>query len=747
MEEEVRTGDPLSVAATDCNRLESVLIPLAETLDGFGDIIDGDNVDVRSLKKIASEVREYGQNILEKNRLLRLGIVGQVKAGKSSLLNLLLFDGQEVLPKAATPMTAALTHIIKGDTDEIEIEYYSQKDWGEIERYAKEYRNQQEEQREKKSPKHPEKDSQSSNTSRDEQVNSLKASHELVEQTKKQNIAVKEHLGKKDCLPVSMNDLNQKLREHVGAEGSLTPLVKSVTIRCSQGIPDLDIVDTPGINDPILSRSRQANNLLGQCDAVLLLSYAGQFLTSQDVDFYHRRTRRDGISRRLLIGSKFDSALVDVGKQYKGDLSTAIQMLEKQLTERVDDVFSDEKTDGDKPVLVSTLCATLASKPTTEWSEEEHTYFGNLRKLYPDYLDQEDPGASQDSEIGEEIRTTLTTLGNRGGVNSRLTDIRRDKDEIIQGKARKFVSEKQMQTKEVLGELIQYVEHKREDVKNGDIKKIEKQKDAIEGLILKVGQALTEEWEIIIEKRAERLENKLQPVRDEIKDVRKIITDAKREETYQRKVRRWYWSNYFVHDTRTVLDINQIRIGFDTMGDEITELIRDASGKIFSVESSRAAAEKLSGIVNKYFYKNTVSDDVNVDFIIRTLKQAIRELFAEGALQIEEHSDNAKRTIEKILDEPDELSDTFISDPDEVQNAARKVVKKVLSQHNELLDDFAKIAKDVSEKAAPKIVPTVRESLDKYHQDIQKLINDRKFILQRCDLALEALKKRQAELN
>ena len=49
--------------------------------------------------------------VVAENRLLSIGIVGRVKAGKSSLLNALFFGGKQILPKAATPMTAALTII------------------------------------------------------------------------------------------------------------------------------------------------------------------------------------------------------------------------------------------------------------------------------------------------------------------------------------------------------------------------------------------------------------------------------------------------------------------------------------------------------------------------------------------------------------------------------------------------------------------------------------------------------------
>ena len=55
------------------------------------------------------EFKEGGEDLLREGNILKIGVVGQVKAGKSSFLNSLLFDGESVLPKASTPMTAGLT--------------------------------------------------------------------------------------------------------------------------------------------------------------------------------------------------------------------------------------------------------------------------------------------------------------------------------------------------------------------------------------------------------------------------------------------------------------------------------------------------------------------------------------------------------------------------------------------------------------------------------------------------------------
>lgn len=67
----------------------------------------------------AKIVREDALAMAREGRNLRVGIIGRVKAGKSSLLNALMFAGNDVLPKAATPMTASLTILRYTDQDTV----------------------------------------------------------------------------------------------------------------------------------------------------------------------------------------------------------------------------------------------------------------------------------------------------------------------------------------------------------------------------------------------------------------------------------------------------------------------------------------------------------------------------------------------------------------------------------------------------------------------------------------------------
>ena len=83
--------------------------------------------------------KDKAKEIMNPDRNLHIGIVGQVKAGKSSFLNALLFDGQEVLPKAATPMTAGLTKIVYSEREYAKVTYYTEADWSGIEAGSRAY--------------------------------------------------------------------------------------------------------------------------------------------------------------------------------------------------------------------------------------------------------------------------------------------------------------------------------------------------------------------------------------------------------------------------------------------------------------------------------------------------------------------------------------------------------------------------------------------------------------------------------
>ncbi|GAA9102742.1 hypothetical protein Taiwan41_10930 [Helicobacter pylori] len=89
------------------------------------------------------ELEKTLKGMQAENRGLKVGIIGCVKAGKSSLLNALIFEGKEVLPKVATTETSSLTILKYAQNLSASAQFYSQRDILELknehEKYEREF--------------------------------------------------------------------------------------------------------------------------------------------------------------------------------------------------------------------------------------------------------------------------------------------------------------------------------------------------------------------------------------------------------------------------------------------------------------------------------------------------------------------------------------------------------------------------------------------------------------------------------
>lgn len=69
------------------------------------------------------------------NDVLTIGVIGQMKCGKSTFLNSFVFE-DDILPSATTPMTAALSVITYGEKKRIVAEFYNEDEWAEMKAQA-----------------------------------------------------------------------------------------------------------------------------------------------------------------------------------------------------------------------------------------------------------------------------------------------------------------------------------------------------------------------------------------------------------------------------------------------------------------------------------------------------------------------------------------------------------------------------------------------------------------------------------
>lgn len=382
-------------------------------------------VDVSELADLKNNISQFfqnGINIIEKQDVLRIGIVGQMKVGKSSFLNSLFFNGEEILPKAATPMTAGLT--VLGYTESaphLDIEYFTTEEWKVFKTYNEEY----EEIKKKIIDDNPNEPEIIIRKLIDAQTTDIqKAAYEMV--GKCDTTA----LGKIGCdienvAFKDINDLQYVLAEYVGTGGEFTSVVKSITIHLNDDrLRGLQIIDTPGVNDPVSSREMRTRQFLQTCHGVFFLSYSAQFFDAVDVSFLKERIGNQGIATVLMLASKFDVLLLNLRGRFRNDLSSAIN----QACDTLNRIFNANKAGLNCNNLnieydyTSGIGFSIAKKDRKDWDEIEEHIAKEMQKAYPSHFTNE-----------EDLRENFLYLSNFDKIKNDYLDtlFKNHKDEII----------------------------------------------------------------------------------------------------------------------------------------------------------------------------------------------------------------------------------------------------------------------------------------------------------------------------
>ena len=284
--------------------------------------------------------------------ILTIGVIGQMKCGKSTFLNAFLFN-EQLLPAATTPMTAALSVITYGNKKEIEIEFYSNNEWEELKHLVSLDLN------------------EISDTLRRE---SIKAAKELYEKSNSIKSIIPNLLGTKKT------DSIDKLIEYVGAEGKYVSIVKSVRITLPyEWLKGVEIVDTPGFNDPVVSREERTKEFLKRADVVLMMLYAGRALDATDCNILFDKVGKIGIGKVILTINKCDIQLAQ-GEDYKQIKDNVKTELNKALSLYKDNSISELLNDID-PITISAQMALLGRMPMHDILRDE-----NLKHHYNEYL-------------------------------------------------------------------------------------------------------------------------------------------------------------------------------------------------------------------------------------------------------------------------------------------------------------------------------------------------------------------------
>ncbi|GAA7185071.1 dynamin family protein [Helicobacter pylori] len=494
------------------------------------------------------ELEKTLKELQDTNRDLKVGIIGRVKAGKSSLLNALIFEGVEVLPKAATPMTASLTILKYAKTLSAEVEFYSPKDIAELEneheRYVREFNKIVDEevkkQKEKQSLANRAKEGfkKISNKSRgnksdkeapkerilsDEEINKmaeriakrelekdtkLVSSHDQYEKMKKSGLINTEKLDPR-IQANSLQDLNQKLLQFVGADGKYMPCTKAVQISLNNpNLKDLEVIDTPGVNDPIASREECTKALLKDCDVVFIVSPSNQFLTDSDMSLFDRVSNKEGLQEIYFVASQADSAVLSMSEVEKSGqhLPTALENVQKALSSQLNNIMEAliqknpnqreifEKAIKNGVILASGVCFSMykdfnnqASWERNKKTEEYHNALQNLRDAYPDAFNSDDKS-----------KESLLFLSNMGTIEERLEKAAQEKEKLMLKNLKSKIESQANNLHSLIAQLLQDLEEEKKRIKNADISAIKEQIEAYQNLSGNIKMKFMEVYEEFI---------------------------------------------------------------------------------------------------------------------------------------------------------------------------------------------------------------------------------------------------------
>ncbi len=668
-------------------------------------------------------------------RLMKIGIVGRVKAGKSSLLNAIVFDGKSILPKAATPMTAALTELSHGDRLEAEIEFFTKEDIINIKNESDEYDRLLQEgikeeinrlQNSKKNKGILDKlKGVASEISKDMQERAQRAAKRKLDETKyasskDQYTRIKDSnidtssLETIKTIPFdNLEHLQKELANYVGSEGKYMPFTKSVKIKFPlDSLKDVNIIDTPGVNDPVVSREQRTRDALGQCDVIFIVSPAGQFMSKEDLDLMDRITQKNGIRELYAVASKVDTQLYANEKERaNGDFHKALDNIRLTLSEHMYNTLTKLKQDSpeignaydglinqsEKNTICSSGIAVTIKENFDNLSkldEVENHAWGMLKDNYPKHFNTNK----------EETLSNLELLSKINEVKGILQVVSKRKDEIMRQKLSDFTKQKNDSIDKYLKDLMEIVDSKRSEIEGTDINELENQQKQIK----KIKQATEVSLNEIYSQSLDNFDNKLRGrllddlnknFREASRDVGSQEDIETRTESYEVSDSKW-WNPFSWGSTKTETrsyQITTVRAGaikgiLQDFIDKIESSIRKANENEIQEFKKSVRSSLVRGLRNSIEKVGGSEEDVDTTKLQNIVNNIINQAKMPDLSYGNKHLPSGSGVLEGAI------AERFMEEAEDFARSLNNDVKKDISKHvNKIITTLSeiKIGKDL----------------------------------------------------
>ncbi|WP_318497997.1 dynamin family protein [Photobacterium leiognathi] len=566
---------------------------------------------IQALVEIEKDLQAKKVRWEQEEQKLSIGIMGQVKAGKSSFLNALLFAGKPILPEAATPKTANLTKISYGDVFALRVEYYTEKEWQEIQHIAQ---------------------------SGADTVEG-KVSQELITMASKLNTDEIHRclsVGSESIYADDLNGLQGILNQYTGNDGCYTPLVKSTEFTLPiDDLKGFEVVDTPGMNDPVASRTQKTREYMANCDVVFFLSRSSQFLDKSDDELLRDQLPNKGVKRLVLVAGQFDSAILDDGYD-RDSLAETEKNLKTRLT-RIAVTKANEIVDGkmgvadnqqallveslSNPVFASTFAYGFASWPEDAWTQTMHHVHNELLEL------------AEDEWEAEITQQDWLRLANFDVLKQAFEQAKLDRIELLAHQKRSILPDSYNRMNVQLLNLVEAIKQRIEFLQSKDLADIEKEQKGCETKITSIASVLSftlAKARNNAQQQASELLSQLK--QDQISFSQLTTRTGSRTEERSREVscstwyKPWTWG-----DTRTVYSTYTISYAYLNPHDAIEQVNRygaqsaqqivSAFGKLISSDVLKLNLKKA--LLNEL---DTKSEDFDPTLFKAMLENALSQL-------------------------------------------------------------------------------------------------------------------------
>lgn len=697
--------------------------------------------DLQNFKNLARNLKEALREEKNKGKILRLGIIGSVKAGKSSFLNALLFNGEEVLPKAATPMTASLTKLAFSENQFLNFVFYSPEDWQIIKaehrtvanRLAQEVKEaeKREEDLRRRSPHYymPQRIDKDKIYESLDVPETQKACYDLVEQAKKNKLDCSSLFGTSKTKEItSLSEVCDSLGQYVGKDGTYSPIVKYVEMGINNSaLQNLEIVDTPGLNDPIRSRSEETYKFMCQCDAVFLLSRASQFLTNDDMDLFRRTLVDSGISTEAI---SLIATQIDLGAQNeRGKTPSYKEAIQRTLKT----VFNTAKRASvpHAPIPVCSIFEIMACKKENRKSlgKDEQQIEKNLACFEEDV-----PVTSAE----------FRDYSNMQAVYDELKKYRQNKDRIIEEHQKALARESRRKFLEILTALTKGVDANIRMLKEHDMASLTSLRDELLALMDAVSLPISNVFS--------RMENEIGQKFADLKN--RILTNSKNFEyievdvsTYQgdmfRTEGRWWWKKTIKDTVNITTHTAQLAQALQQLRKYAAKCEEDVNDTIKELVDKDALNESLKRIVLP-FYRKFETDNVrlpmNEDMILLPINALVQEFnIPQWHFDNSPYNSALQRSYDKKI-ENEEIYGFKTAFELQLQALCQDMRKNLDEKRDQMSDKLA--------HAAVNFADEVRHLLEEQMAKLMEQMNDKQEGLKRygeCRNSLEQCKKMLVE--